>query len=417
MIGEVIATGDELASGQRLDTNSQWLSQRLSELGVRVLYHTTVGDDRDAEVRAYREAFQRADVVVSTGGLGPTADDLVREALAAATGVDLVRDDEALAQIRGMFARRQREMPERNVVQAMFPRGSRPLRNPHGTAPGIALEIRPDGEKVVRVFALPGVPAEMHEMWDRSVAPAVRAAQGARGRVIRHRRIHCFGAGESHIEQMLPDLVRRGREPTVGITASKATITLRVTATGTSAGECERAMAPTLDTIRKCLGSLVFGEDGDELQHAVARLLRERGLTLATAEWGTTGLVAQWLAGLRKSSEFYRGGLVQAAGPQSPPDSETAPGANPTEEDGRRMVKQLAVAIRQQFDADLGLAAGNFPPWSGAENSPPQLVMALALADGVELGVSPYAAHPEILSQLSAKRALDFVRLYLRSLD
>lgn len=415
MIGEVIATGDELASGQRLDTNSQWLSQRLCELGVCVLYHTTVGDDREAEVRAFREAFQRADVVVSTGGLGPTADDLVREALAAAAGVDLVRDDEALEQIRRMFARRQREMPERNVVQAMFPRGSRPLRNPHGTAPGVALEIRPGGGRVVRVFALPGVPAEMHEMWGRSVAPAVRAAHGGQGRVIRHRRIHCFGAGESHVEQMLPDLIRRGREPAVGITASKATITLRVTAAGTSAEECDRAMAPTLEEIRTCLGSLVFGEEGDELQHAVARLLHERGLTLATAEWGTNGLVAQWLAALPDSVDSYRGGLVRAAGPYSTSDAGTGVVESLTEENARQMVKQLAVAVRQQFDADLGLAVGNFPAFSGGGGSTPQLVMALALENGVELGVVPYAAHPEILAQLSAKRALDFVRLYLRS--
>ena len=134
--GEVIAIGDELTSGVRLDTNSQWLSERLGELGIRVLYHTTVGDDIDANIRVFREAMCRADVIVCTGGLGPTADDLTREALAAATDRPLTQNDEALAHIQALFASRQRPMPERNVKQALFPVGSHVISNPHGTAPG-----------------------------------------------------------------------------------------------------------------------------------------------------------------------------------------------------------------------------------------------------------------------------------------
>ncbi|HXT58752.1 MAG TPA: competence/damage-inducible protein A, partial [Pirellulales bacterium] len=170
MIAEVISIGDELTSGQRLDTNSQWLSQRLGEIGVPVLYHTTVADDLEANVRVFRQAVERADVVIATGGLGPTADDLTREALAQLIGAELVLDDASLAHIRALFSRRKREMPERNLVQAMFPAGARVVFNPHGTAPGIDLEVPPPLGRPSRIFALPGVPAEMIEMWDETVA-------------------------------------------------------------------------------------------------------------------------------------------------------------------------------------------------------------------------------------------------------
>ena len=275
MNAEIISIGDEIASGQLLDTNSQWLSQRLGELGIRVLYHTTVGDELDAGVDVFRQAIDRADVVVATGGLGPTADDLTREVLAQATGRGLVRDEEALTHIRQLFARRGWAMPEQNEVQAMLPEGSRLIPNPHGTAPGIAMDVPREGRSPCRLFALPGVPAEMVEMWEPSVAGALRSA-GAGGRVIRHRLVKCFGAGESQIESMLPDLIRRGRIPRVGITASKTTIILRITAEGATDEECFAAVEPTVATIRQCLGELVFGEDEIELEDVVVRLLGER---------------------------------------------------------------------------------------------------------------------------------------------
>ncbi len=161
MRAEVIAIGDELTTGQRLDTNSQWLSQHLTELGVSVAFHTTVGDDLADNVAAIRTAIERADIVVVSGGLGPTADDLTRDALASATGVRLVRDQSVLEQIRQLFERRGRTMPERNAVQADFPVDSTPIANLHGTAPGIEMQITREDASCT-LFALPGVPAEMH---------------------------------------------------------------------------------------------------------------------------------------------------------------------------------------------------------------------------------------------------------------
>ena len=194
MIAEVISIGDELTSGQRLDTNSRWISERLGELGIAVMYHTTVGDDLSANVDVFRSAIKRADVVVATGGLGPTADDLTREAIALATESELVLDERQLEHIRNLFTRRGREMPERNRLQAMFPVGSKPINNPNGTAPGIDLAVKKEGLLCCRLFALPGVPAEMFEMWQQSIAEAIQML-APEPRVIRHRRIKCFGIG------------------------------------------------------------------------------------------------------------------------------------------------------------------------------------------------------------------------------
>ena len=295
MNAEILAIGDEITGGQLLDTNSQWLSQRLGELGIRVLYHSTVGDELEPCREVFRRAIERADIVIATGGLGPTADDLTREALAAAVGRPLVLDHEALMHVRGLFARRKREMPKSNERQACFPAGSRIIPNPNGTAPGIDLDAQRGDGGSCRFFALPGVPAEMRDMWHGTLLAALRGL-GAGKRVILRRNIRCFGAGESQLEAMLPDLIRRGRRPRVGINASRATIILRITAEGESEQECLAQIDPTVAEIRNCLGTLVYGEGDEELQDVIIGMLQRRGQTLSSAEIATTGLAAQWLA-------------------------------------------------------------------------------------------------------------------------
>src|SRR4029079_17239715 len=171
MRAEIISIGDELTTGQRLDTNSQWLAERLLEIGVPVAFHTTGGDQLADNVLVFRQACERADVVVATGGLGPTADDLTRQALADLAGVPLIHDDASLAHIKTLFAKRKREMPPANIVQAQFPQGSRPIFNPNGSAPGIDISIPRIVGQPARVFPLPGVPAEMKEMWAATVGP------------------------------------------------------------------------------------------------------------------------------------------------------------------------------------------------------------------------------------------------------
>jgi nicotinamide-nucleotide amidase len=412
MIGQVIAIGDELTSGQRLDTNSQWISQRLGELGVAVLYHATAADAIEACELVFRDAIDRADVVVASGGLGPTADDLTREAIAAAAGVELARDEAALEQIRALFARRGRPMPERNAVQADFPAGSRPIPNPHGTAPGIAMLIDRPGRGPCRLFALPGVPAELFEMWENSVAPAIAGLDAAR-QVIRHRRLKCFGVGESALERMLPDLIRRGRFPLVGITVHEATITLRVTAAGPTPKACHEAMEPTLATIRRCLGDLVFGEEDDELEHAVTRLLSKRNETLATIEWGTDGLMAGWLAALPERSETLVGGLVvpsdKALTRMFDVPTEFIAEHGPT---SAAVAERMAERTRDRLGADYALAVSEMPAGdTDATNAP--FHIALASATGVESRQLRAGGHPAILRPRAAKQALNWLRLSL----
>jgi len=418
MHAEIISIGDEITSGQILDTNSQWLSLRLEELGIHVLYHTTVGDELDAMVQVFRQAFSRSDVIVATGGLGPTADDLTREALAKATGRKLVLDPHALEHIRELFARRKREMPKTNELQAMFPEGSRVVHNPHGTAPGIDLEVSGCPAAPCRLFALPGVPAEMKEMWHGTLVHELRKI-GAGQQVIAHRRINCFGAGESQTEAMLPDVVRRGREPRVGITASQATIIFRIRATGATEEAARAAMEPVVATMRKCLGNLVFGEEDDELQDAVLRLLRRHDKTLATVEWGTAGLVADWLGGVAEGRGSYRGGLVltdEAAVRQllDLPAHQAATAARgfvDTPDGAKDLVAAMALACRKRFGSDYALCVGPFPKSDPGAAEPKPLQLALATADGVTTKSIPFAAHPALLKILFAKHALNMVRL------
>ena len=442
MRAEVLSIGDEMTSGQRLDTNSQWLSQRLEELGVNVHFHTTVGDAIDDNIRAFQEAAARADLVIASGGLGPTADDLTREALAGLCGVDLVLDEEALRQIEDMFARRSRAMPPRNRVQAMFPQGSCPIVNPCGTAPGIAITVSGSGGKECLVFALPGVPAEMKEMWRQSVAPAI-LRRWPNLPIKARRVIKCFGAGESELEAMLPDMIRRGRNPLVGITVSQATIALRIAASGDSIEACQAMLDDTEREIRQCLGDLVFGEEEDELQDAVARLLRQRGQTLATCEWGTQGILATWLSGVQigkdyafRDSEnhsvalpegnasacpFFRGGWVtpDPSGWQSLIEFPTSPASGATAsslaslplELQREWVKGAALALREKLGADYAIAIGPFT--ANAEGGPDYTLFALAGPEETLIRTSRLLAHPDILIARTAKQALNELRLLL----
>lgn len=395
MRAEVIAIGDELTSGQRLDTNSRWLSAELGLLGIPVLFHTTAADTLEAGIDAFRIATGRADVVVATGGLGPTADDLTRDVLAALGDVPLDPSAEALVAVESRFARRGVAMPDSNRRQALFPRGSRIIPNPDGTAPGIDMDIAAATGRRSRVFALPGVPAEMKTMWEATVQPALLRLRPDAATIV-HRRIKCFGAGESAIEAMLPDLIRRGREPLVGITAHEATITLRITARGVDEAACTALIAPTETLIRECLGDLVYGFEDDELEDAVIRGLVDRGLSLATCEIGTTGRVAELLAEGHRRAAFasqppggFAGGIVLS-------DGRSAATAG-----------ELAARARDEFAAAIGLGIG--PPRTNAEGRM-LLDVAVVTADTAECVEHVCGGSATLARSRAAKAAIDLVR-------
>ena len=414
MIGaEILAVGSELVNGQKLNTNSQWLSRRLGELGVVTRFHTTLGDDLADNVAAIAAARRRVELVVVTGGLGPTQDDLTRDALAAAAGVSLVEDADSVAAIEALFARRNRAMPPRNRIQAALPQGAEALPNRVGTAPGIWMHLEP------AVFVcLPGVPSEMKIMYDEQVVPRLRA-RGLTGRVVVHRIVKLFGKGESEIEADALDLTARGRRPEVGITASDATISFRVSCDGADEAEALREIEPTLSLIRQRFGDLIIGEDEDQdIAHAVVRLLARDGATLATAESCTGGLIAHRLTSIAGVSAHYLGGAVSYANDAKvallgvPPGRIEAHGAVSAE-----VAEAMAGGIRERLGADYGLAVtGIAGPTGGTPEKPVGLVyLGLASADGVKtrrLELGPEQPRFVIQSR-AAKQALNFLRLAL----
>lgn len=410
MPAEIISIGSELATGVSLDTNSQWIALRLSEVGIDVRFHTTVVDDLDANVAVLRAAAARSDLVVVTGGLGPTKDDLTREALATYLGVPLLEDPASLEHVQAIFRMFNRPMPERNRVQAQFPAGSTVIPNPNGTAPGIWAE---HGRTVF--ICLPGVPRELKPMFQDWVLPKLQEKVEGR-RAIVHRTLHCFGAGESQVEEMVGDLTRRGRHPEVGITASEATISLRITASAPTPDEARALIEPDAKFLYQVLGDLVYGEDGETLQGAVAKLLCEHQVTLSTAESCTGGLVSEWLTQIPGVSQCFPGGVV-AYSNQAKMDLLDVPGKI-LDAHGAVSVEcaeAMALGCQQRFHSDLAVSVtGIAGPTGGTPEKPVGLVyVSLASPTGTKTRHFQWGPDRHSVRIRAGKMALNLVRLYL----
>ncbi len=407
---EIISIGSELTSGQNLDTNSQWLSRHLAEMGIAVGWHTTVADDLEANIEAFRIASRRAGLVLATGGLGPTQDDLTREVLARVAGVELFEDADSLRHIEEMFRRRNRTMPERNRVQAQFPTGSEAIFNARGTAPGIWMRM---GE--CQIAAMPGVPSEMYGMFESQIKPRL-AALGLGGGVLVQRKINTFGLGESAIEEKLLDLTKRGHVPEVGITVSDAVVSLRILARAPSLAEAQAQIAPVERTVRERLGSLVFGLDEEELQGTVAELLATKRQSLATAEGVTAGLVAERLGSVPGISAWFRGGIVAydnrlkvelLAVPQSLIETYGAVSAE--------VAEAMAVGCRTRLGTDLAVSTvGVAGPHDLNADCPVGLVfVGLAWSGGATSTRFSWTGSRDEVRRRTAKLALNRVRLHL----
>jgi nicotinamide-nucleotide amidase len=312
MNAEIISVGTELLLGQIVDTNAAWMAQRLAAEGVNLYRKQTVGDNRQRVASAIRESLERADLILMTGGLGPTVDDITREAIADATGRPVVRDTEQVAHVIKLFERLGRPAGENNLRQADLPEGARAIPNPVGTAPGVLLEL--DGGKAI--IAMPGVPREMKRMMDEQVVPYLRA-QGLSA-TIRVKLIRTAGVGESVLDEKIADLERL-ENPTVGLAAHAGRVDIRITARASSVEEADILIEHVAAQVRRRVGDAIYAEHDTSLEQVVRELMDEQELTVVVYETMTGGAVAE---ALRDVGASVIASEVGEAGPL--PDEETA---------------------------------------------------------------------------------------------
>jgi nicotinamide-nucleotide amidase len=307
LIAEILSVGTELLLGEIVDTNASYLSSQLAAIGIDVYHRQTVGDNLARLTEALHTALSRAEVVILTGGLGPTEDDLTREAIAAATGRPLVRIPASEQRLREFFAARNRPLADSNLRQADAPAGAEHLENVCGTAPGIYL--RWEGRLI---FAAPGPPTELKEMTQRSILPLLCQALGETPRLYT-RSLLLADIGESQVADLLSEMICHQTDPTLALYASPAQVRLRLATKAHSAEEAQARMAPIEARVREILSAHIFGTDEDTMAAAVGRLLRERGQTLAVAESCTGGLIASRLTDIPGASHYFLAGLTTYA--------------------------------------------------------------------------------------------------------
>ncbi|TAJ34610.1 MAG: CinA family nicotinamide mononucleotide deamidase-related protein [Reyranella sp.] len=307
---EILCTGDEILTGKTVNTNYSHISRRLVDVGLGVHWGTTVGDDRESLLLAFRQAGERADAVIVNGGLGPTVDDLSQEVAAQAAGVELVLSDYWMKRMEESYARRGRVMPPNNKKQAMLPANAEFIDNPIGTACGFAVTI---GK--ARFYFTPGVPREMRRMIDEQVIPRLLALGGIKG-VSKLKRFHTFGIGESRADQMLGDIeaFKDGGGIKLGFQAHYPQLETKLAVRGEDESDLAARLAPIEAEVRRRLGNFIIAEDHETLEGVILAKLGERGLTLAVAETFTGGNIASRIAPLPGSETIFRKGVISRNG-------------------------------------------------------------------------------------------------------
>ncbi|RJQ25214.1 MAG: competence/damage-inducible protein A, partial [Peptococcaceae bacterium] len=375
MIGEIIFTGTELLLGQILNTNAQYLQQALADLGIDLYYQVTVGDNLQRLAEAIEQASRRADLVIIGGGLGPTEDDLSREALARALDLPLIQDERALQVVRRFFDERLIPMPANNLKQALIPKGGLALDNPVGTAPGIILE-----QNRHTYILLPGPPPEFKFMIDRQAAPYLVKKLGKQKSTIRSRVLKLCGIGESAADEKLGELLHSAN-PTLAPTSRFGEVHLRITAKADEPALAERMNDETEARVWERLGRYIYGRDGETIAGAVGKLLLERSLTLATVETCTGGLLAHQLTGNSRAGEYLKTGFVLGSGGEGLSPAEGIPAKNlpPAANDGE-LAEQLASQVQTQAHADICVAITGQPQFDRQENSRPGSLVYIAIS-------------------------------------
>ncbi len=409
---DVLAVGTELLLGQITDTNSQWLGEQLAAAGIDSLFQAKVGDNLARVETVLRRMLADADTVIMCGGLGPTHDDLTRDAIASLMGVALVQDDAVAAVIREMFESRGRRMAENNLRQAQVPVGATIIPQTRGTAPGLVCPVVIDGREKV-VYAVPGVPHEMKDMIQRAVLPDLLRRAGEAS-VIVSRTLRTWGESESGLNELLDSVILRLESegnPTLAFLASGwEGIKVRLTAKAGTKAEAAAIIDRWDAEVRELVSDIVFGVDDDTMESVVLQLLRERGHTLGLAESVTGGLVAGRITNVAGASEVFRGSVVSYASevkfellgvPEGPVVSEAAAAA-------------MAVGAQRVLGSSVALALTGVAGPSEQDGMPVgTLCVGIAIGDDVTTRTFRLPGQRDQMRQMSVITALDWLRRVL----
>jgi len=408
MKAEIIAVGSELLTPDRLDTNSLFLTEELNKIGIEVVRKSVVGDHRDYLSAAFKEALGRVELVIGSGGLGPTEDDLTRETVAELLGRKLRRDDNILRYIEGRFRALGRDMPEVNVRQAMVPEGAEVLENPRGSAPGLWIE---DAGRMIAL--LPGPPRELKPMFREQILPRLeRRASGVR---MIHRELRVTGLGESHVEQRIKPIYMRYPEVNTTILAAPGEIQLHLRIWTEDAQHAQKTLDEIEQGFELALTDRIFSKDGSSLDEVVARELTLHNATISAAESCTGGLLAQRLTSIAGSSSYFLGGVVcysnerKTAWADVPPELILAKGAVSSE-----VAVALADGIRRRVGTTFGVGiTGVAGPGGGSEEKPVGTVhVALAHAGGVKERGARFPGDRDSIRWQASQVGLDLVRIH-----
>ena len=405
MRAEIVSIGTEILLGEIVDTNAAFIASQLPEFGIDLLHVSQVGDNPTRLGEVLARAWERSDLTIASGGLGPTEDDVTREAVAAVLGEEVHVDDEQRALLEQRFGNRGAGLVERNMKQAWLIPSARAIPNPRGTAPGWWVER--DGHVIV---LMPGPPAEMTYMWEQEVAPGLERLADS---ILVSHTLKTAGLGESTVDQMLAELLDSAN-PSIGIYARRDGVHVRLSAKAATREEAWRLIDPLGDRVRGILGRFVWGEDEDTLAAGIGRLLRERGMTLAVMESATGGAIASAITDVAGSSDYFRGSLVTYA-----TEAKIAHGV-PAEVPAmhgvisRETAEAMAAAAREQLGADLGLGLTGIAGGDEIEGQPPG-TMHIALTDGERVEYETYAYYQgrDAAKRRATTVALDLVRRWL----
>jgi len=406
----IISIGNELLNGHTVNTNSNWLCGRLLTISIPVIYNCDIGDDIDEIKNAIEYASGKADIILITGGLGPTDDDLTRDGIAKFLGVKLEYHPDIFEKIKKFFAARNYPMPEKNKIQAYLPAGTSEIENNLGTAPGIFYK----GNKKI-IAAFPGVPSEMKQMFDESILPKLKGICGGDFLVVR--KVRCIGAGESTIAEMLDDLMNRGRNPLINCTVDHGIITLHIVARAEDKKTAEAMAQKDIEKLRGILGKLIYGLDEQSLAEVVGQKLLEKKKTLATAESCTGGLIAKMITDVPGSSKYFTYGWVTYSNESK--ISELGVEKGLIEQFGSvssEVSQAMAAGAREKANSDYAIAVtGIAGPQGGNEKKPVGLVyISIASDKGVDTEQFLFGLRNRDFIRLrTCQNALNLLRLKL----